>query len=239
MNEILRRAVLGAGLDEVDVAARLEVDPKTVRRWLEGRVPYSRHRWALADLLKIDETVLWPELRASQPRPGELIAVYPHRSSISPETWGSFFASAKHEIGILASSGLFLAQDADVLAIFADKARLGLWVRIALADPDDSYLTSRSVQEFGRVATVARTRKALTLYQPLLSLGRVEIRLHQTLPYTPIYLADNELLVGQHVYGIPTSDAPVLHLRRRIDGDMFSIYHNTFHHIWGRARSIV
>jgi hypothetical protein len=41
-----------------------QVDPKTVRRWLEGRVPYLRHRWALAGLLDADEADLWPELRA-------------------------------------------------------------------------------------------------------------------------------------------------------------------------------
>ena len=49
MNENLRRAMLRARLSEENVAAQLQVDPKTVRRWLEGRVPYLRHRWLLAD----------------------------------------------------------------------------------------------------------------------------------------------------------------------------------------------
>ena len=40
MNESLRRALIHARLREADVAARLNVDPKTVRRWLDGRVPY-------------------------------------------------------------------------------------------------------------------------------------------------------------------------------------------------------
>jgi transcriptional regulator with XRE-family HTH domain len=44
MNESLRRALLRARLSEEDVAVRLQVDPKTVRRWLEGRVPYPQHR---------------------------------------------------------------------------------------------------------------------------------------------------------------------------------------------------
>ena len=64
MNENLRRALLRARLTDEDVAAQLEVDPKTVRRWLEGRIPYLRHRWALASLLCLDETDLWPEIRA-------------------------------------------------------------------------------------------------------------------------------------------------------------------------------
>src|SRR5579863_9507192 len=111
VNEILRRALISAHLDEADVAARLEVDPKTVRRWLEGRLPYTRHRWALADLLNLSETDLWPELRTAPCRPDELVAVYPRRSSIPHETWRNLFASAKREISILDSSSLFLAED--------------------------------------------------------------------------------------------------------------------------------
>ena len=66
MNETLCRALLRARLTEDDLAAELQVDPKTVRRWLEGRVPYPRHRWALAALLGADEADLWPQLRARE-----------------------------------------------------------------------------------------------------------------------------------------------------------------------------
>ena len=44
MNETLCRALTQAALSEVDVAVRLEVDPRTVRRWMDGRLPYLRHR---------------------------------------------------------------------------------------------------------------------------------------------------------------------------------------------------
>ena len=61
MNELLRRLLLQAGLREDDVAARLGVDPKTVRRWLNGRVPYPHNRAAIADLLGAEESrpVAW------------------------------------------------------------------------------------------------------------------------------------------------------------------------------------
>ena len=62
MNETLRRALFRARLSEEDVASRLAVDPKTVRRWIEGRVPYPRHRWALAAMLQSNERDLWPGL---------------------------------------------------------------------------------------------------------------------------------------------------------------------------------
>lgn len=43
MNHHLRHALADARLQAVDLAAHLAVDPKTVERWLKGRVPYPRH----------------------------------------------------------------------------------------------------------------------------------------------------------------------------------------------------
>ena len=51
MNDTLRRALADARLDEVAVSTALDVDPKTVQRWIAGRVPQRRHRWGLADLV--------------------------------------------------------------------------------------------------------------------------------------------------------------------------------------------
>src|SRR5258708_39826372 len=84
MNEALRRALFRADLGEDAVSARLGVDPKTVRRWLDGRLPYPRLRLHLAKLLDVDETDLWPELmaaRADSVRPAEVVASYAHRGS--------------------------------------------------------------------------------------------------------------------------------------------------------------
>src|SRR6266516_7863029 len=62
MNRALRRALVDADLTEVDVAARLDVDPKTVRAWVSGRVPYPHNRRRVAKLVGRDETDLWPEV---------------------------------------------------------------------------------------------------------------------------------------------------------------------------------
>ena len=95
MNESLRRALLRARLSEEDVAARLQVDPKTVRRWLEGRVPYPRHRWLLAAALGLDEADLWPQLGASRSWPPEVKAIYPHLKDVPRETWPPLFGQAQ------------------------------------------------------------------------------------------------------------------------------------------------
>src|SRR6202035_6175127 len=107
LNESLRRAMLQARLREVDVATHLGVDPKTVRRWLSGRVPYPSSRAALADLVGTDEAELWPGAGgplAGRSRPEELAAVYAHRWAIPRDVWVRFFESAKREIDILAYS---------------------------------------------------------------------------------------------------------------------------------------
>ena len=227
MNEILRRALLSAHLDEEDIAAHLEVDPKTVRRWLEGRLPYTRHRWALADLLNVSETDLWPDLRPRPSRPDELLAVYPHRSSITRETWRNLFASAKHEIGILDYSSLFLAHDPDILRILAKKARSGARVQIALGDS--------GILEVKDDALATEIREALFLYRPLRQVAGIEIRIHRLALYNSIYRADDELLCNQHAYGVPASHSPVLHLQHRSNDDLARTYLDSFNQIWNMS----
>src|SRR6266581_3668245 len=69
----------------------------------------------LADLVGADELDLWPDAGGpltTRTRPAELIAIYPHRRSVPREVWTRLFSSAERDIGILAYSALFLAEDA-------------------------------------------------------------------------------------------------------------------------------
>jgi transcriptional regulator with XRE-family HTH domain len=238
VNENLRRALLHARLREEDVAARLGVDPKTVRRWLNGRVPYARHRAALADLVGEDEADLWPDAGGpltARARPEELGAIYPHRWAVPRETWVRFFASAEHEIAILAYSALFVAEDTGILRTLVGKACSGAAVRIALGDPDSPSVAERGKEEGIGDAMPAKIRNALSLYSPLREIENVEIRLHQTTLYNSIYRADDQILVNQHTYGVPAAHAPVFSLRRTDDGDMFSSYLVSFERVWAGA----
>jgi len=241
VNEPLRRALLHARLREDDIAALLGVDPKTVRRWLGGRIPYPHNRAAVADLLGADEADLWPDAGgalAARARPDELGAVYPHRWAVPREAWTRFFASAEREIGILAYSALFLAEDAGILRILADKARVGVTVKIALGDPDGPHIADRGEEEGIGDAMAAKIRNALALYRPLAKTGNVQIRLHQTVLYNSIYRTDDQLLVNQHTYGIPAAHAPVFGLRRTQDGDLAVIYVDSFERVWADGASL-
>jgi transcriptional regulator with XRE-family HTH domain len=238
LNEPLRRAMLRARVRENDVAARLGVDPKTVRRWLSGRVPYASNRFALADMVGVDEADLWPDAGgplAGRVRPDELGSIYPHRWSIPRDVWAQFFESAEHEIGILAYSALFLAEDAGLLDIIADKATSGVRVRLALGDPETARVAQRGQEEGIGDAMAAKVRNALTLYRPLLASENVEIRLHQAVLYNSIYRADGQIFLNQHVYGVPASHAPVYCFRECESGDMAIAYFDSFERVWSTA----
>jgi transcriptional regulator with XRE-family HTH domain len=241
LNEPLRRALLRARLREDDVAARLGVDPKTVRRWLTGRIPYASNRAALADLVGVDEADLWPDAEgplAARPRPEELGAIYPHRWSVPREVWTRFFASAEQEIGILAYSALFLAEDAGILHILADKGRSGVKIRIALGDPNSTQIAACGEEDGIRNALPAKIRSVLNLYGPLREISNIEVRLHQIVLYNSIYRADNRLLINQHVYGIPAAHAPVFSIQVLHTSDIATAYLESFERVWITAETV-
>lgn len=239
MNDTLRRALADARIDEVGVSTALGVDPKTVQRWLMGRVPQRRHRWGLADLVSRHEYDLWPDLADGQSGTcPEIRGTYPHRGAVPRELWRGLFSSATQEIGILVYSGLFLAEDVETQRTLADKARAGVAVRILLGDPDGRYLADRGEEEGIGDAIAAKVRNAIVLYRPLLAVDGVEIRLHDTVLYNSIFRADDELLVNPHVFGAAAAYAPILHLRQSSPGDLVTTYAESFDRIWDGGRPL-
>jgi hypothetical protein len=234
IGEPLRRALVGARLREIDVAKFLSVDPKTVQRWLGGRVPHSRHRWGVADLLSVHEYDLWPHLAELPSIDPEVYATYPYRGSVSREAWLRLFDHAEREVDILVYSGLFIAEDAELIRLLAAKARADVTVRIALGDPDSPHVDQRGHDEGIDDAMAAKIRNAILLYRPLLAAG-VDFRLHSTVLYNSLYRGDSDMLINQHIFGVAAAYAPVLHLRRRSEDGVFSTYVGSFERVWRTA----
>lgn len=239
MNEILRRAFTEAGVNENEVASRLGVDMKTVRRWLTGRRPYPRHQAALATMLGVDQATIWRnEVPAPQSSPysgASLEASYAHRWAVPRDVWRWLFSQAEEEIGVLVYAGLFLAEDVGLLRTLAERARANVSVRILLGDPDSPHVARRGADEGVDGAMAARIRNSMVLYRPLGDVDGVEIRLHDTVLYASLYRADDDLLVNPHVYGVTASHAPVLHVRQVEYGDMASVYVESFERVWESA----
>ena len=234
MNEALRNALAAKGVDRLDIATKLQVDPKTVERWLSGRLPHPGSRAAIAKLLNVDEAELWPSPKDPHARRfgPEIRAVYPHRWAVPRDVWQTLFADAERQIDILVYSGLFLFEDTGILRLLSDKADAGIRVRILLGDPVSPAVVQRGDDEGIGDSAAARIRNAQALLTPLAAHDGVELRLHGTTLYTSIYRADDRLLANPHIYGLPASAAPVLHLRRSTDAALFSTYVDSIERAW-------
>ncbi|MFC7384166.1 XRE family transcriptional regulator [Sphaerisporangium rhizosphaerae] len=237
MNDNLRHALAQARMRTIDVAASLAVDPKTVDRWLKGRIPHPRHRWAVADLLNLDESDLWPEAaNPHRPIAPDVKAVYPHRWAVPQALWRQLFATARQQIDILVYSGLFLAENAGILHLIAERAQAGARVRIMLGDPTSPHVAARGTDEgIGPDVMIARIKNAAKLYGPLQAIDGAEIRLHRTVLYNSIYRADDDLLVNLHTYGTPAAQAPVMHIHAQDDTSTATTYLTSIERTWSEA----
>ena len=238
-NNRLRSALLERGITAVDLAQALEVDPKSVERWISGRTPYRRHRYAVAAHLGVDEVYLWPDAltrdQVANASESEIINVYPHRWAVPSDLWRNFFDSAEREIGVLVFSGLFVAEDTGIQRVFRKKADNGARVRILLGDPDSKVVAQRGADEGVDDSMAAKVRNALVLYRPLRDIDGIDFWLHETVLYNSIYVADDQLMVNTHIYGFGAYHAPVLHLRRVAGGGMVSTYLESFERVWDGA----
>ena len=239
-NDRLRSAILAAGATIADLADLTGVDPKTVERWVGGRVPYRRHRYAIASRLGHDEDYLWPQSRSSDEIAGasesEIVTVYPHRWAMPRELIGQLFGDAEEEIGILVYSGFFLTDDGGLRALLARKAREGVEVRILLGDPASAAVILRDQEEELAGDFPGKVRNAIRNLRGLSEEDGVEIRLHDTTLYNSLYRADEQLLVNCHILGTAAESAPVLHLRQVHGGDMVKTYLQSFERVWAASR---
>ncbi|MGA5130813.1 helix-turn-helix domain-containing protein [Streptomyces olivoreticuli] len=247
-NERLRSALLAQGMTIQDLADAIDVNPKTVERWIaQGKVPYRRHQYATASLLKVDVTTLWDDSRAVESSAdlskAEIVAVYPHRHMVPPNLWRDIYARAEKRLDVLVYSGLFLSEDRQFHDLLREKVEMGgnvglCQVRILLGDPDCPAVKQRGIDE-GHGFMDGKIRNALVNYRPLFeSHPEILFRIHDTTLYNSLYRADDEMLVNPHVYGIGAYMAPVYHLRRLPGGGLFDTYANSLEQTWGGARRV-
>ena len=244
MNERLRTAMASAAVSSAALAEHASVNDKTVQRWLGGRVPHARHRWAVASLLREDETYLWPEVadagRTAAATTGELVRIYSRRAEAPIDVWWRLLTSARDHVDVLVYAANFLPEQYPALVdVLREKCNRGCRVRIALGDPEDAAIVARGEEERFGDGIDSRIRNALRYYAPLVSCPGAELRVHATTLYNSIYRFDGAMLVNTHVYGLTAAQAPLLHLRRLDGGVLFDTYLNSFQAAWDAGRSYV
>ncbi|MFJ4870458.1 XRE family transcriptional regulator [Streptomyces sp. NPDC088757] len=243
MNERLHSVLAQRGVSPESLAEACEVDPKTVGRWLGGRVPHPRHRFSVARHLRVEETFLWPGrvLRGGRPGSGpggsEILGTYQNRASVPRETWLALLQGAQRQVDVLIFSGTFFAQtNPHVAKMLAERAAAGVRVRLCFGDPRGRAVATRGWEEGIGDTLAAKIRASLTYYRPLLSEAGCEVRLHDTTLYNSLFRYDDDLMVNPHVWGQPASANPLFHLRRADATGWFDNYAQSFDAVWAGAR---
>lgn len=229
-NERLRSALLKRGLTYADLGEQVQVDPKTVERWVtQPRKPHRAHRLRVAALLGEDDGFLWPEtandgasLSASQ---AEVVQVYPNRGSVSSAFWMSMVDRSVDQIDLLAYAASFI-HDAipDFAELLAAKARSGVRVRLLFGDPDSGAVARRGEEEGIGDLLAARCRLTWSYWAPYLDEPGLEARMHGTTLYNSLFRFDDTMLVNTHALGVAASHSPVLHLQKVAGGRLFAQY---------------
>jgi transcriptional regulator with XRE-family HTH domain len=237
-NERLRSRIADRGVSLDELAQHVQVDPKTVERWItKDRVPHRTHRWATAKYLQADETYLWPDAldgaRAYTASQAEFVGLHTSRAAVPGSLWRSLVDAATEAVDIVVMAGLFLPDGfPDLITELADKGRSGVRVRFALGDSDSAAVALRGREEGIGDDLAARARLSLRYLDVLRRTPGAEVRLHGTTLYNSVYRFDNEMLVNGHVYGAPAAQSPVLHLRRVTGGRLFDHYLAGFERVW-------
>ncbi|WP_158888641.1 DUF5919 domain-containing protein [Amycolatopsis anabasis] len=237
-NERLRDALLRNGLTLECVANAVEVDPKTVERWItKERTPYPKHRHKIAAMTHEAECYLWPEAvtpdRKAKIAAAEVVSVFSHRNVIPVELWDRLINEAAHTVEILVHAALFLIERPRFVKDLSDKAASGAKIRLLFGDPEGDTVLLRGVEEqLGDGTLSARIHNALAFYRPLRNVDGVEMRFHNTTLYNSIFRFDDEMIVNTHVYGVQGAHAPAFHLRRLSAGDLFDTYAESFETAW-------
>jgi transcriptional regulator with XRE-family HTH domain len=241
-NERLRKAMVAAHLGVQEVSEATGVDPKTVQRWLNGRVPHARHRWTVAELVKEDERYLWPTADAERvpgsPSTSEVVAAYGHRADVPPERWWDLLVDARREIDLLAYAMQFLPEaHPRLFDLLRGKAAAGCKIRIALIDPGSRQVAERDAEEGLDGGLIARVRTSLHYFGELADCEGIELRLHATPMYNSLFRFDDELFVTPHLYARTGFRAPLLHLRRLGAGGIFDSFARHFEDVWAISKT--
>jgi hypothetical protein len=246
-NPRLAEAISAAGLTFEQVARRLEVDPKTVGRWVNDGVRPSKHnhKRRLAELLDANEDVIWPRADIESPvmeqgeSTDEIARAWSHRGAAPKDTWWRLVLQAQHHVDFLAYAMQFLPEDNPSLnKLLIAKASEGCQVRIALADPDSPAVASRDEEEELGGTFPHRIRTTLHHFRRLNGVDGIDLRYHQTPLYNSVFRGDDQMLVTPHMYRLKGYLAPLLELRRRSDDGVFTNYLDHFERVWADSTPI-
>lgn len=83
----------------------------------------------------------------------------------------------------------------------------------------------------------ARCRLSLRYHRGAAQRG-VDVRSHSATLYASIFRFDDVALINSHIYGLPATEAPTLHISQVAGGRLFAQYLESVRRVWENASAI-
>jgi transcriptional regulator with XRE-family HTH domain len=235
-NDRLRTAMLAANLDVERLAGLVGVDPKTADRWIgKERVPHRGTRHKILAVLGGREEDLWPSLASdSRPAPtdSELVHLYESRSAITGAGWEALLSGVQHSMDVLVFSGAFLVEQYNFVPLVRQKVEAGVRFRLLVGNETSPAVIQRAVEEGTPGGLEGRVQLMRRYLSEVVGLDGVEVRTHGEILYNSLYRFDDDLLVNGHAFGALAGQSPVMHLKRRLNGQMWNHFMRSFDRTW-------
>jgi hypothetical protein len=212
-NDTLRAALDQASLGPDDLAQIVQVDVRTVRRWLSGGTPYPRQRGKVARALDTTEQHLWPHIPAAPapnntpPPPVDVLTGYPSANDLAAPDWKTLMRDATDRIDLLGDTLTGILDTPGVPDLLATKGTNGCAIRILLSHPGP-HLAS------------------------LADRPGIEIRILQAPARHDIHRFDEQLLLTLHLGGEDPGRGPVPHVRRAAPAGIFDRLSDNYNDLW-------
>lgn len=220
-------------MSPADLAGHVQVDPKSVERWVRaGRTPHPRARAAAAAALGVEEETLWPRT-AGGAIDEELVRVWPTRSSVPHELWSQVLSA--QQLDVLVYSGGHLLEAHDLVGRLRELSAAGGRARVCVGDASSEEVARRAETEGWPWLTARTETNTKIITEAVAGLRGVEVRRHATPLYVSIYRGDDLLLANLHTFGLPAPSNPVLQLQRHEGQPLFGYYGDAFERVWATA----
>ena len=216
-NEQLRTAITRSGLSLDEFADTVQVDIKTVRRWLAGRTPYPQNRASVANALDTTEHALWPDdvpapaaTGAGEPAghtTGDALVGYAYATDLAAPDVDELLRAAADRIQIVVP---YLGSDSGLLELFRAGAPNGCRVRLMIEEPDEQV-------------------------EPLLGVDTLEVRASPAGEDHILFRADDEMLLVFKRIGPAGTSPPVIDIQRQVDNGLFDRLAKDFDARWLKA----
>lgn len=224
--QTLKQALRTAGLTAEEFAAIIEVDPKTVGRWLTGQsTPYPRHRAKIARALNTQEHELWPEA-TPQPSNGgasgsrtsvglgpEAVDIWAYQDNETAPTLRDLIANTDGPIDLIENErGILLGRD--LINQLTGCADHGRQIRLLTTLPYPGRL------------------------KRLVEHAQIEVRVLDTTPdYGMVATVDTVLFMLN--LGLDGYDPPILLKARRDNRTVFGRFTANFQTLWDNTSETI